>query len=231
MFWLIVIVIIALCVVWSKYKNYGASRNYQENKLEATNERKAKEQRIRAMVKYRDNLDPYPHASQSYPIYLDQGDLTGASYLGLSNLHKSWAYMFVNINNYRIAFPESQYGAKQQYYLLNVDFKPKYSYTEQTSGNGNIQENTNGSGKAFDVPLFDRSYNDINTSTNGSVNYQGNGKINKVEQPSNALLTFAPVNLSRSFRLKIAGVRSSNISYLKEYFVLGQLERQRLGIK
>lgn len=224
MFWLIVIVIIGLCVAWSKYKNYGASRTYQENKLNAINERKANEQRKQAIIKYRKNLAPFSYCAWQQ-VYLDHRDV-----LGLSNLHKNWAYMFVNRDNYKIAFPESQYGAKQQYYLLNVDFKPKYKITEQNYGNGNINENSTGNSKATGIFRAYNSYN-INSSTNGSVNYQSNGQINKVEIPSNALLTLVPTSLSRSFRINIYHITSDDVRFLKEYFVLGQLEKQRLGIK
>ncbi|MHA8138635.1 hypothetical protein ACYATM_06360 [Lactobacillaceae bacterium Scapto_B20] len=177
----------------------------------------------KAIQEYIDSIAPADMVSYT-PVKVDQKDADN----DLGHASQPIKYMFINQKK-EVTFPES--GNNQKYYIINVDFTPKYNQTV----NGTTQTFGNNYGNSYGG--FNQN-NGLNNNI-GSNNYstptfnQGtfNGTVSKYEVPTDAFMTLVSAKLDRSFTLHLIGEKQKHIQNLKQYCLLNDFEQKQVGIK
>lgn len=161
------------------------------------------ERRVEERAKYIKHFLPTnTNAFHNYSVEVSAED---ANQLGANDIT-----IWITLDDtHTVAFPESSYGYKKQYYLLGVHFQPKLNQEAN-------QEKPSRTYKAF--------LSDYKT-------YAGPTDILNYEVPTNAMFVLTPTDLSRTIRIQLHNVKSSDVREIEKYALLGQVEKQKLGLK
>ncbi|MHA8263658.1 hypothetical protein ACYATO_08225 [Lactobacillaceae bacterium Melli_B3] len=177
----------------------------------------------KAIQEYVDSIAPADMVSYTQ-VNVDQKDADN----DLGQGSQPIKYMFINKKK-EVTFPES--GNSQEYYIINVDFTPKYNQTV----NGTTQSFGNNYGNNFgglnqNNGLNNNLYgNDYSTPTFNQGTF--NGTVNRYEVPTDAFITLVSTKLDRSFTLHLIDEKKKNIQEIKQYFLLNDFEQKQVGIK